>query len=183
MAEKDQRAARTAAVMSTAAAVAAGLAWLRSGKAYAAEDKIPPELMNLVIAMAQTLDHIDVTQLQKVQDAIKALSLGGARGWPENTSSISTTRVVCPAALSAVRLPDLPVPDGFQLQIKAWPFNGNLIYVAGNRTDAPNVNQVFGLAASEAVSFGVKNARFIYIAAVAPNDSVCLAVEQRPGGG
>ena len=67
-----ERASQVAAGMSTAAAIAAALAWLSSRKAEAAppgEITIPPELMKLLVAIAQSTDRID-EDILKILNAI-----------------------------------------------------------------------------------------------------------------
>ena len=169
---------RVAATMSTGAAIMAALAWLKSGKAEAAPPgTIPEELMQLVIAIAGSAQKVDENTLAIIS-AIESLALKGGLGWPPNAPGIQTVRVICALAATAYQLPDMAIPSGMQLTIKAWPLNGNLIFVAENQSAATNMNRIHALAASEQVFYQVQNANSIYVAAVVATESVTITSEK-----
>lgn len=178
MAEED-RTAKGAVVVSTAAAIAAGLAWLKSGKAKAAPPfTIPEELMNLVIAIAQSMGNVDA-DLDNVISAIE--SLGKGLGWPSNANAITSLRVAIP--VTGVQLPYIAIPSGMSLVISAWPLNPGWLQIGGSIAECTNINQSFPRLPNELVGYQVENADQIYIAATVAGCFACLTVEQRKGGG
>lgn len=175
----EDRSSKVAAGMSTAAAIMAALAWLKSGKA-APPGVIPEELMQLVIAIAASADDVDQNTLAIIA-AIKALALEGALGWPPNTDAITSLRVAIPVA--GIQLPFIAVPSGMSLVIKAWSLNPGWLQVGATQAECMNVNQSFPLLPNEVVGYQVENADRIYIAATAAGCFACLTVEQRRLGG
>jgi len=183
MAERNTS-AKTAAVMSTGAAIMAALAWLNSRKVEAAPPgTIPEELMNLVIAMAAHADSID-QDLDEVISAIKGISLEGGLGWPQNANAITSLRVAINPA-TGVQMPDIVIPSGMALVIMAWPLNPAWLQVGGSIAEASNINQSFPLMPTGIVGYQIENANQIYIAAAGAVAGcfACLTVEQRKGGG
>lgn len=177
----EDRTAKVAVGISTAAAIAAALAWLKSGKAEAAPPAgIPEELMNLVIAIAQSLESVDA-DLDDAITAIKGITLEGGLGWPRNANSITSLRVAIPVI--GIQLPYLAVPSGMTLFIKAWPLNPGWLQIGASIAECTNVNQSFPLLPNETVWYQVENADQIYIAGTAAGCFACLTVEQRKGGG
>jgi len=183
MAERD-KASDAAVAVSIGAAIAAAYALLQKrvnaapGQVVALDDAT----MNLLLAIAQASGNIDsntLSALDKLQEIIDKLSAGGAQGWPPNTDSIQTIRVICAAANRAYRLPDMVIPDGFAVVIAAWPLNANLIYIGGDQSAATNPNSVDAIAAGGLRTFAVQNAKCIWISALAAGDSVTLAAEKR----
>lgn len=175
MAERDNRAAKAAAGMSTASAVMAAIALLKSGKTAG----IPDELMQLVIAIAGSADAIDTNTLDTVA-AIKALSLVGL-GWPPNTDSGTALRVAI--ATTGTRMPYIAVPSGMALVIKAWPLNPGWLQVGFSQAECTNVNQSYSLLPNETVGYFIQNAESVYIAATVAGCFACLTVEQNKRGG
>ena len=184
------RSAKVAVGMSTAAAIAAALAWIKSSSAQAAPEnrgglnmsnfKLPEEFVNLIAAIAASADGIDENTLQLIKEIAK-ISID-VQGFPNNVKRIQTVRVVCTVAARAYQLPDITIPNGMQLTIKAWPLNGNLIYVGEDQAAAININRIHALAASEQVFYFVKSAKTIWVSAVVPGESVTITSEKPEGG-
>ncbi len=179
MAEKSEQ---TAAVMSTAAAVMAGLAWLSKP---AAAGQIPPELMNLVIAIASSSDNID-KDLDQVISELAGLSIN-TRGWVPNADGIRSTRVVISALDQPQQLPPLPVPDDMAVLLKGWPTNAGLVYVGGSNVACIDVQQAWPLLPNELVGYRVQNANQLYVAGITGagsfvGDMLAITVEHRSGG-
>ena len=170
------QASKMAAGMSTAAAVMAALAWLKSGKAGVV---IPDELMQLVIAIAKSADDVDTNTLAIIT-AIKALVLEGL-GWPPNANSITSLRVAI--AVTGTQLPYIAVPSGMSLVIKAWALNPGWLQVGASQAECTSINQSFPLLPNEVVGYQVENADQIYVAATIAGCFASLTVEQRKGGG
>jgi len=186
-------AGKAGVVMGGAALVAAAIALVQKGKVQAAPSEnelviLNEETMQLLIAMAQT--SADIEQLL-------AQALGGepgqpgqlslqVAGYPPNTESMTATRVQIAVLGRHYQLPDIAVPDGFVLQLKGWPANLGTIYVGNAQGTVTNINQVWPLIPSEAIGYGVKNAKELYVAGIAPpagasiiGDWVAITVEQR----
>ena len=181
----DENDARAAAGFSAAAAIAAALALLRKPVA-AGETVIPDEVIQLLIALAASSEDL----VAKTQEILEALGVGGqgGQGWPANTDSITGLRVaIAPAA--GVQLPDIAVPSGMSLVIKAWALNPAWLWVAPTLGEAGNINQAFYLMPSEVVTYQVENASQIYIAGMTAGGVAtagcfaCITVEQRRRGG
>lgn len=170
---------KVAVGISTGAAIVAALAWLKTGKAQAAEG-IPDELMNLMIAIAGSVEKIDENTLATVA-AIKQLALEGGLGWPPNAQAITSLRVA--VAVNGTQLPYIAIPSGMALVIKAWPLNAGWLQVGNSRSECTNVNQSFPLIPSEIVTYYVENADQVWIAGTVAGCFACLTAEQRKGGG
>lgn len=167
--------AKLAAGMSTAAAIAAVIAMLRSGKAEAAPGEIPEELWNLIIAIAASADAID----KDLDEVIEALSKGAGQGWPPNTNAITAIRVPLGAANVGVQMPFMLVPDGMTLFIKAWALNPGWLQVGGSRAESQNINSSFPLLPSETVWYHVQNADSVWVSPTVAGCFVVLTVEHR----
>lgn len=174
----ENRTAKTAITISTAAAITAALA-LFTGKAKAAvgNGQIPEELWNLIIAIAKSADNIDAD----MDTLISKLGEAGitVQGWPENCNAIQTVRIICTVANQAYQLPDMDIPDGFQLLVKAWPLNAGLIYVGEDQSAATNPNRIFALNRSETVGIAIVSGNVAWVSATVAGDSVCLICEKR----
>jgi len=178
------KASKTAAVMSTAAAIAAALAWLRSGKAEAAPGvpQIPEELMQLVVAIATDVNHIDKTTLQNILGAIARISLNiQVQGWPPNAEGTRSFAILCAAAATPYRAFDMEIPDGMSLGIKASPLNavGSLIYVAKTPAECINPNSAWPLILNESITYQVKNANAFHVSTNIAGSIAIFTVEQR----
>ena len=188
-------AGKAGVVMSGVALAAAAIALARSKTVLAAPSEnglvtFDEATMELLVAIAQT--SADISQL-----LTQALALGGVSdqpgqinlqvaGYPPNTESMTATRVQIVALGRHYQLPDIAVPDGFTLQLKGWPANLGTIYVGNSQGTVTNINQVWALIPNEAIGYGVKNARALYVAGIAPpggasivGDWVAITVEQR----
>lgn len=80
-----------------------------------------------------------------------------------------------------VRLPDLEVPDGMYLLVKAWSVNPplSLVYVAETPANAVNVDLAWPLMPNEVVRWKVKNAEALYVSATVAACWVTISAEQR----
>ena len=172
-------ATKTAAGMSTAAAVFSALAWLKAGSAQAAG--IPNELMELIIALAQSSEELEAT----TRAILEALANG--MGWPENTETGVALRVTIP--IGGIQIPSIPVPSGMAVLVSAWPLNPGWVHVAFSLPGCVSVEQSYPLLPGQNVSYAVKNADAIYVGGLAGGGGAPIAgcfanvtVEQRQGG-
>ena len=177
----EDRHAKGAAVMSTAAAIAAVLALLKSRKVGAepGEFTLPDEFLQLIAAIAASSDTID-TNVQKIIEELCTLAIA-VQGWPANTDSLTALRVA--VAVTGTRLPSITIPSGLAMVLKAWALNPGWLQIGASVAECANVNQSFPLLPNEVVAYQVQNADQIYVAATAAGCFVCLTVEQRRGGG
>lgn len=168
-------------LMSTAAAVGALLLWSRTAKASPTGDiVIPPEIAEVLAAMAADISDIDVNLLPQILEALRNHPSGG-QGYAPNLDYPYTGRYTLAAALTAQRLPFVPISDDFSIVLKGWNGNGanTYIWVARSAADAVNQNAAWPLAAGESIAYRVRNAEEIYVSASVANIAVYWTVEQR----
>jgi len=179
MTDQPDRASQVAVGMSTAAAIAAALAWLSHSRAEAASPSgtIPPELMELLVAIAQSTDRVDGNVLEII-NAISQLAIS-TQGYVPNADSMVATRIACPVANTPYRLPYIIVPHDMQLVLLGWPLNTGWIQVGCSPAECTNINQSFPLLRGAVAGWRVKNAECLYVSAAAAGDFVVLTVEQR----
>lgn len=173
--------AGVAAVMSTAAAVAAALAYINSKKAQAApggELVLPDEFVQLIIAIAASAGTID-NSIQEVIQELTKLSIN-VQGFPANARGTRSFSIVCTVANQAYQGNDMIVPEGMSLLIKSYPTNaiGSLVRVASALSDATNLNSSWPLMPNEAVGYQVQNANEMYVSGTAAGLLVIFSVEK-----
>lgn len=96
-----------------------------------------------------------------------------------NRTSGKTVQVYVPTSGTAVQLPNLAIPDGFALVVKARKSNVGNIALGFTAGDANHTGKnYYTLVPGEAVSYNVQNANAIYIDAFVGNDGVELTAEQ-----
>jgi hypothetical protein len=133
------------------------------------------ETLQLLIAMAAT--SADIEQL--LNQIIGQAGQIQVAGYPLNTRTAISVRVRIPALNTSYPLPDIEIPDGFALQIKGWPTNGGIVYIAQSDSAARNINQVWPILPNEAVGYFIKNAKALYVSGTVIGDSCVVTVEQR----
>ena len=177
--------ATVAAGMSTGAAIMAVLAWLASARRAEAAPpgeipELPEELVHLIIAIAASADAVD-QNTRDIIDAIKALTLEGGIGWPPNADGTRSFAILCVLANTAYPAPDMEIPDGMALAIKAWPLNavGSLIFVARTPAEATNVNSSWPLIPNESITYHVKNANRFHVSSNVAGSIAIFTAEQR----
>jgi hypothetical protein len=97
-----------------------------------------------------------------------------------NKSSIRTTRVSLITANMPYQFPDMLVPDGFTLSIKAYPTNPamSLVRIGDTAVTCRSMEQSWPLIPNESISYRVKNAGMLYASATANLCFVVLTVER-----
>lgn len=177
------RASQVAAGMSTAAAIAAAAAWMASRKVQAApppgEITIPPELMELLVAIALSTERVDENVIALL-NAIQTMAIS-TQGWVPNADYMIATRVQCVLANTPYRLPDIVIPDDMNVVLLGWPLNVGWIQVGSSPAECTNVNQSYPLLQGSTVGYRVKNANSLYVSAASAGDFVVVTVEQRRG--
>ena len=111
------------------------------------------------------LDAVDL--LQQILDKINSGTPGGISGNIPNADTIQSRRVTLTIAGQAKQFPNMYVPEGMKLSIKAWPFNplGSLIYVAESKAAAENIEQINPLLPNESVQYQIKDAGELWASA------------------
>jgi len=185
MAEKDKP-SKAAIVVSVGAAIAAAFALMRD-RALAAPAQIvglDEATMNLLIAIAQASDNIDSNTLEalgKLQDLINKIGVGVGQGWPPNAEGARTFAVLCPAVAIPYQVPDMEIPDGMALAMKASPLNlvNSLIFVARTPAECTNPNSAWPLVPNEAITYGVQNANAFFVSTNMAGSIAIFSAEQR----
>jgi hypothetical protein len=104
-----------------------------------------------------------------------------------NADYVHTIRIAVPVvgalppAARWIQLPDISVIDDMSLILKAWPVNpiGSLVFVAETAAYTQNPDTSYPLMPNEAVTYRVKNAVSIYVAANVAACWVIVTAEQR----
>jgi hypothetical protein len=185
MAEKEKT-SKAPIIISVGAAITAAFALLQ-GRAAAAPGQIvslDDAVMNLLIAIAQSSDHIDTNTLEaldKLQEIIDAMGTGGGQGWPPNTEGTRSFAVLCPAIATPYQAPDMEIPDGMALVIKNSPLNAaaTLVFVARTPAECTNPNSAWPLVWNEPITYFVKNSNALYVSVTVPGSIAVFTAEQR----
>jgi len=164
-----------ALVLSSGAAIAAAIALSKKVSA----EPLDEANTNLLIAIAQGIEALNQNILKLIPGEPGALTI---QGYPPNVTGIEISRITIAALNTAYRLPDIEVPDGFTILIKAWPTNAGIIYVAKSDPDARNINQVWPLIFNDFLGEAVTNADIFYISGTNVGDFVSVFAAQRGGG-
>ncbi|MCK5235930.1 MAG: hypothetical protein KAR06_03005 [Deltaproteobacteria bacterium] len=182
MAEKN--AGKAGVVIGTAAAIAAAVALLQKRTAQGAPGNggngvvgLDEATMQLLLAIAQSADNAG-QDLSALLQAIDRLALR-TQGWVPNADEIVAGRMNVQALNTARQLPHLEIPDDMEIQLKGWPTNAGLIYVASTDPAARNINSVWPLLPNEAIGYRIKNLNSIYFSGNAVGDWVVWTVEYR----
>jgi len=170
--------AKLAVGISTTAAIAAALAWSAANKQVEASEygeaaAVPEELMTLVAVVAQKLENID--------ENTKLLGEGETnlvvQGWPTNAKGIVAIRF--PVPTNGDRLPDIAVPSGMVILMKAYPLNPGWVSIGSSQSESTNINQSWPLLPNEMVWYQIENANQLYASANAAGCFLCLTVEKK----
>jgi hypothetical protein len=162
------------------AAIAAAYAWSKQHQPADAIVRLDQTTIDLFIAMAQGIENINQTLGSGESGEPGAVTM---QGYPKNVDDIEINRIQIGALNTAYQLPDIQVPNGFNLVIKAWGNNAGIIYIGKSAPDVLNINQVFPLWPNDFIGEAVTNAKMFYISGTAVTDSVSLFVGHRKGGG
>lgn len=178
--DKRHSAGATALAISVPTAIALALTFLRGQKVEAGENILPEEVIQLLIAMAATSEETKDAVLSIL--ARLAENGGGeiGQGWPPNTRYIRSSGITCLAANTAYQAPDIVVPSGMALIVKAHPLNavGSVVQVATTPADCLNANSSYPLIPSEAVSYHIQNADVLRVSATVAGSIVVFSTEQ-----
>jgi len=113
-----------------------------------------------------------------VPDATTVYVIRTARGIVPNRSAWTHGHKDVPIAGTAVQLPNVKVPDGFALVLKAKVDNNSYIYYGNSKENAENSPPRCTLAPSESIALSVTNANLLWINAAVDGDGVEYIVEQ-----
>ena len=177
----DERTGKTALVVGSAAAIAAAIALPKKTASAKSSGivSLDEAAINLLIAIAQGIENLNQSFQNLIPGEPGQMVI---QGWPPNTDNVEIARIGIAALNTAYQLPDIIVPDGFTLLVKAWFTNAGIIYVARSDPDARNINQVWPLIPNDFVGVNIKNANRLFLSGTAVGDFATLLVEQRGGG-
>lgn len=94
-----------------------------------------------------------------------------------NRADFNTGQTLVPVPGVAVQLPNIAIPDGFALVIKALPANAGRVYIGHTAADAQVPANAYSLGPNEHVELKITNANLVYLDAAAVNDGVEIVVE------
>lgn len=162
-----------ASVMSTIAA-------FRSQPALAAEGgtfTLDQETRDLLALIAEANASMMVGMAELIQ-LIRDMQFN-VQGYPPNCDHVVTTRIVCTNANQSYPVPELTIPEGFAINIKAWPLNavGSIIYVS--TSPAPQAQMAWPLIPNEAIPYGIKDASKLWVFTNVAGSQAIVTVEQR----
>lgn len=178
----ENRAARVAAGMSTAAAITAALVWINARKAQAAPPGegfvLPEEFVQLIAVIAANTDSLDQNVLRVIDELAKLVFQ--VQGYPANKPGIRSFVKTCVVANQAYRGDDMVIPEGMNLLIKSYPLNplASIVRVASTIADATNINSSYPLGQNEAVAYQVQNANQMYVSATVAGMIVVFSAEK-----
>ena len=134
--------------------------------------------------MAIEIEKLPVGELflYQIRELLKQLvkpGSGSALAYPANTNYIQVMRYTITAANFPYKGPEMTIPDGFNLVIKAAPTNaiGAYIFVGETAAACLNINSSWPLVPNETISYAVKNANKIYVSG-SVGDAVLFTAEK-----
>jgi hypothetical protein len=170
-------------VASTAAAVAAVAMLLRQqGQGQGqGNGSFPPELMQLLSAMAVNLDTL-TSDMEGINSWLAHYqnSPGGA-GYPPNTNQVNIYSINLTVAGQPVQLQDMIIPDDFYLVVKSAPGNpgAGLVYIGNSQSNAANPLSSYPLIPNEFRAFRINQAKTLWVSATIVPALVIVSAEQK----
>lgn len=101
-----------------------------------------------------------------------------ARGYPPNSSGMQVARLVLTNAVQAYQLPDMQVPEGMELALKAMPGNAGQIWIGNSAATCTKNNSSWPLIANESIGYQLRNAHVLWASATIAGDSLILTAEK-----
>jgi hypothetical protein len=109
------------------------------------------------------------------------LSSGGKKDFDLlNKSSAKFGTKTVTTAGTAVQLSSasIPIPDGFELVVKALGGNSNKVHIALSASDAQTDTNAYEMKAGEAIGLKITDVNLVYVDANASGEGVTWAVEK-----
>ena len=94
-----------------------------------------------------------------------------------NRADFNTGQTLVPVPGTAVQLPNIAIPDGYALVIKALPTNAGRIYLGHTAADAQVPANAYSLGPNEHADLKITNANLVYMDVAVANDGVEIIVE------
>lgn len=94
-----------------------------------------------------------------------------------NQADFNTGQTLVPVPGTAVQLPNIAIPDGFALVIKALPTNAGRVYIGHTAAAAQVPANAYSLGPNEHVELKLTNANLVYLNTAVANDGVEIVVE------
>ena len=80
------------------------------------------------------------------------------------------------------QFPDVPIPDGCEVVIKAFDSNTGTVYVANNSMEAMDSSQSYPLQKGQPVQYKIKNLKQLWLNSTVNGEGVRWTVERRGYG-
>jgi len=166
-------------VASTAAAVAA-IAVLVRQQQNGGGGTLPPELMQLLAAMATNLDTV-TADIEAINQWVAAYQGSGGQGYPPNATQVNIYSINLAIAGQPVQLQDMIIPDDFYLVIKSAPGNpgAGLVYIGNSQANAANPLSSYPLVPNEFRAFRINQAKTLWVSATIVPALVVISAEQK----
>lgn len=129
-----------------------------------------------------TIDSVNVLKL-----ILQSMAGSGGDGTPfptnmlvktTNLDTVAHGQVTITTAGTAIRMPPIPIPEGFAVTILAKPANTGTIYLGKTKEDAENASVRFdGLAAGLAISLRINKLNEIWVNTDTNGDGISWIME------
>lgn len=180
----DDSKANAALAMGTGAAVAGALLWITRAKGVVAQS-FPPEAMELLVAIANSVAQV-AADIKTLLERLASLAI---QGFPPNQSGWVVTRIQAAALDQWYQFPDMVVPEGYTLLLKAAPANAAVIFVGPSRAEVTNQETAWPLLPNEMLRLQVQNFNQVFVAGITASGSAVgdwvyatVEVPRRTGG-
>ncbi len=161
---------------STTAAIAS-IANLFKTQKVAAAGGFPPELAELFLAMAADINLVAQFVADYTPPAAGEPGSQIINAVTPSYRTVRSVRVDIPVPGTSVRLPDIPIPPGIQVKIKAGWNNVGVVYIAGSGADAQNVYAAETLIRNEFTSYFIANPSSLYASGTVAGDYIVVTTE------
>lgn len=94
-----------------------------------------------------------------------------------NRADFNTGQTLVLIPGTAVQLPNIPIPDGYALVIKALSANAGRVYIGHTAADAQVPANAYSIGINEHASLKITNANLVYLDAAVANDGIEILVE------
>lgn len=94
-----------------------------------------------------------------------------------NRADFNTGQILVPVIGTAVQLPNINIPDGYSLVIKALSGNAGRVYIGHDAATAQVPANAYSLGPNEHAELNLTNANLVFLDAAVANDGVEILVE------
>jgi hypothetical protein len=182
----DNSTAMKLVAMGTSATAIAAIAIALSQKEAKAGTQ-PGQISQEMLALLQAISGATGQTVVELIAILEALQSGNGpiqgtiQGYPPNQDVFRVVALNCQVALQPYQAPEILVPEGFHVALKAHPGNAvaSEIRVASGSADCTNVNSSWPLIFNEPLLLGIKNTKNIWVSSNVAGSRVLIGCEQR----